>query len=199
MTKFDTLKVFLVRKGTFRFGDVNKHFGLPVSDINSYTTYLNTLRHAGLVKQTARGQYKVTDPARLRVMNHSDVKAVMNLKRAKLMIKDLEETNHKWVRHSIDDKINLDRAKLALAKAKSDIASIDRQFVELSKSHSGLEVQQDAFKATIRNLDSQINSLEALNARLINEIRTLREKEASRLWNRLKRLVSSLMSGTFGT
>lgn len=61
MTKFNELVKFVARRKTFKWGDVNRFFGHPVGSLNSYTTYLNTLTRAGLVKQTARGQYEVTD------------------------------------------------------------------------------------------------------------------------------------------
>lgn len=88
VTKFDQLTKFLARKKVFRYGDVNKHFKRPVSELNTYTTYLNLLRHEGLVEQTGHGRYKVPDIASMKAITLSKVLLSLRLKKA---IKDREE------------------------------------------------------------------------------------------------------------
>lgn len=84
MTKFENLKKFILRKKTFRFRDVNEHFDQQPNSLNSYTTYLNTLRRAGLVKQTGRGQYKVLNAKKLRAASSTEISN-------SLLVKKLED------------------------------------------------------------------------------------------------------------
>ena len=84
-TKWQELTKWLSKHPTFGWSQLNKAFGHRPSSLNSYTTYLNTLRRAGYVEQTARGQYKVRKPlAIMMVTQHEATMAIDMNDNAKL-------------------------------------------------------------------------------------------------------------------
>lgn len=92
MTKFEEVVKFVARRKTFKWGDVNRHFCHPIGSLNSYTTYLNTLRRAGLIKQTARGVYEVTDVDLLKATSLREISLKNKLQKADALI--TEKQNH---------------------------------------------------------------------------------------------------------
>lgn len=93
-TKFNRLKMFLATKKTFKFGEVNKRF--KTTGLNSYTTYLNTLRHAGVIEQIEGvGMYRVVDKKRLQSISLSDAQLIFKNNRLKKDLKSEAEWNRR--------------------------------------------------------------------------------------------------------
>jgi len=96
-TKFEKVQKFVLSRKKFRFGDLNKHFGRPVSELNSYTTYLNTLRDAGLVKQDGKGNYFPVKKE-LKRITLADLLLRKNYKKARVEIAKIERERNDLLR-----------------------------------------------------------------------------------------------------
>lgn len=92
LTKWQELTKWLSKHPKFTWSQMNKAFGHGPSDLNSYTTYLNTIRRAGFVVQTARGQYRVLSPKYLATANRLEIIQYIQLEDAARLNNSLRRT-----------------------------------------------------------------------------------------------------------
>jgi acyl carrier protein len=152
VTKFDALKTFLARKRTFRFGDINKHFKQQKNSLNSYTTYLNTLRHAGLVKQTGRGTYTVVDAKRLRAVTLGDAQLVFKVNRLKRDLK-FEKEMHGVTRKQLGQaKANENAAKVELEHANHLLKQLQLELTGTKPTPPPINPEQDAVDTFVNKM-----------------------------------------------
>lgn len=97
-TKFQALCKWLSKRDTFRWSQMQKAFGNKTSSLNSYTTYLNTLRRTGWVVQTSRGMYKVQDRKLIATLNMREVDLQLHLDMAAQHLKSAQD----FAREKID-------------------------------------------------------------------------------------------------
>lgn len=166
MTKFDSLKKFILRKKTFRFRDVNEHFDQQPNSLNSYTTYLNTLRRAGLVKQTGRGQYKVLNAKKLRAASSAEISNSLLVKKLEdqlfLVKKDL---NHELSENRFLSRTNeelttsrnyfSDKCLCLEEDLKTQCAEIARLKVDIERKEAYIRVMEERNHARWINVSAR--------------------------------------------
>lgn len=91
LSKWQALTRWLSKHPTFTWSQLNKAFGYRPTSLNSYTTYLNTLRRAGFVVQTARGQYKVLDPKYIATVSRREITQYIDLETAAELLRSAQD------------------------------------------------------------------------------------------------------------
>jgi hypothetical protein len=132
MTKFEALKNYIARKGEFGWSDLSKHFGYRPNQLNSYTTYLNSLRRAGFVEHTGRGRYKVLDAKELRNTSGSTVMSIIRNQqltarcvRAETELRTTERESIKLMRHNLGLEQTVSEQKRYLVDAHVEALRIN--------------------------------------------------------------------------
>ena len=132
MTKWNELTRWLSKHPTFNWSQMNIAFGHRPSDLNSYTTYLNTIKNAGFVIRTGRGEYKVLDP-----------KYVANVSRREML-----------------QYIQLDQAADIIREKKGRINLLEDSITRMCEERTQLNYQLEEKTRVENSLISQIELLE---------------------------------------
>lgn len=136
-TKFEKVKKFALARKKFRFGDLNRHFGRPVSEQNTYTTYLNMLRHANLVKNDKKGNYVMPNKKELRRIVLGDLILRNNYELSKKAIERLERERNDLLHecrtaHNDAESSNqaLDVAEELLKRERKSAQEFEKRYID---------------------------------------------------------------------
>ena len=146
-TKWQELTKWLSKRSKFTWSQVNKAFGHRPSDLNSYTTYLNTLRRAGYVQQTGRGQYKVMGRKAIATVTRLEAVLYLELARAEELTGIESRRAERYVQtitKMCEEKTESDEARAMLRQRILDLESEVRVYRARAQELSAQVIRMDA-------------------------------------------------------